>query len=153
MVELSSRRIASPPRRALTDLSQPACHLCISRSTTRPDEELVSTKDSAQVSIHDTEGGKGRLLASPAHSILCVSACSAYRDSGRVPRYQNSTRPKITVHYTPPFVVRRPREPRESNSTRPPCLKLVNPVHPLPNFSRLHPACRSDRLSSGQATR
>ena len=26
---------------------------------------------------------------------------------------------KITVHYTPPFVVRRPREPRESNSTRP----------------------------------
>ena len=39
-------------------------------------------------------------------------------DPGRVPCYQNSTRPKITVHYTPPFVVRRPREPRESNSTR-----------------------------------
>ena len=78
---------------------KPACHLRTPRSTTRPDEELVSTKDSAQISIHDTEGGKGRLPASPAHSILCVSAHSANRDSGRVQRHQNSTRPKITVHY------------------------------------------------------
>ena len=46
-----------------------------------------------------------------------IQACSSHRDSGRVPCYQNSTRPKITVHYTPPFLVRRPREPRESNST------------------------------------
>ena len=69
-VELSSRRIASPPRRALTDLSQPARHLCVSRSTTRLDEELVSTEDSAQVSIHDTEEGKERHLTGPAHSIL-----------------------------------------------------------------------------------
>ena len=51
-----------------------------------------------------------------AHSIPRIQACSTHQDPGRVPCYQNSTRPKITVHYTPPFVVRRPREPRESNS-------------------------------------
>ena len=108
---------------------KPACHLRTPRSTTRLDEELVSTKDSAQISIHDTEGGKGRLPASPAHSILCVSAHSANRDSGRVQRHQNSTRPKITVHYTPPFAVRRPREPRESNSTGPQRFRIDQQIH------------------------
>ena len=50
--------------------SLPLVRSCVSRSPTRPDEEMMSTEDRARVSIHDTEGGEDWPLTNSAHSIL-----------------------------------------------------------------------------------